>query len=122
MPKIIISLTLLFLLAAVGLTFAEVIYVPDDYQTIQGAIDAAADGDTVIVRPGIYEENINFLGKAITLRSEQGPRVTVIDGSSAEYPDSGNVVLFINGESYDSLIEGFTITGGTGSNICGWMT
>ena len=37
------------------------IWVPDDYPTIQGAIDAALDGDTVIFRPGTYVENINFL-------------------------------------------------------------
>ena len=50
---------------------------------IEKAIDAAAHGDTVLVAPGSYEENIDFLGKAVTLRSEAGAVTTVIDGGQA---------------------------------------
>jgi pectin methylesterase-like acyl-CoA thioesterase len=54
-------------------THAAVITVDDDgpahYSSIQDAIDTAYDGDIIIVQPGFYEENINFLGKNITLTS-----------------------------------------------------
>ena len=88
---------------------AATIHVPDDHGTIQEAIDASADGDTVIVRPGTYEESIKFNGKAITVQSEQGPEVTIIDSG-------GRVVKFQNGEVRDSVLSGFTIRNGT---VCG---
>ena len=116
MHKLVFAVTIVITLTSTSFAFSEIIYVPDDFQTIQEAIDNSADGDSVIVRSGIYMENINFLGKAITVKSEGGPDVTIIDGSNAVYPDSGNVVLFINGEGFDSVLEGFTITGGAGSN------
>jgi serine protease len=55
------------------------IRVPSDRATIQAGINAAANGDTVLIAPGTYSENINFSGKAITVTSEQGPQVTIID-------------------------------------------
>jgi len=84
-------------------------YVPDDFSTIQGAMGSSAvvDGDTVIVRPGTYVENIDFLGKAITLVSEQGADVTSIDGNQ-----TGSVVTFVSGETETSVLKGFTITNG----------
>ena len=87
--------------------FSATIYVPDNYATIQGAIDASSNGDVVIVRPGTYVENIDFVGKAITVKSEQGASVTIIDGNEA-----GSVVIFDTEEGRDSVLEGFTITNG----------
>jgi len=90
------------------------IWVPDDYTLIQDAINAAVDGDMVIVRPGTYVENIDFVGKAITVKSEMGADVTVIDGNQA-----GSVVVFQSGEKELSTLEGFTLTNGYGVNNTG---
>jgi len=103
--KILMSLSVVLLLAATGMS--ATIYVPDDYLTIQGAINASANGDTVLVSPGTYVENIDFLGKAITLKSDKGPFVTIIDGNR-----TGTTVVFQNYEGSDSVIDGFTITNG----------
>src|SRR5438105_2915338 len=72
---------LLLLLATTGAGQAQMIrHVPKDFSTIQAAIAAAQNGDTVLVAPGTYGENINFQGKLITVRSEAGPDLTIIDG------------------------------------------
>src|SRR4030081_3664850 len=65
---------------------ATTIHVPRDQPTIQAGINAAINGDTVLVSPGTYFENINFNGKAITVKSSAGPAVTIIDGSSINPP------------------------------------
>ena len=59
----------------------DIISVPVDQVTIQDAINAASDGDEVVVAPGTYPEVIDFSGKAITLRSSDGATVTTIDGA-----------------------------------------
>ncbi len=105
----ILLLILLILVFAIG-AHADTIWVPDDYGAIQEAILYASKHDTVIVRPGTYVENINFLGKAITVKSDQGPDLTVIDGNWNGMP----VVAFKNGEGPNSVIEGFYITNGYG--------
>jgi hypothetical protein len=83
------------------------IRVPSDQPTIQSAINAAIFGDTVLVAPGTYPENINFRGKAITVTSESGPQVTTIDGRNVD-----PVVIFASGEGRDSVINGFTLQNG----------
>jgi len=84
--------------------------VPGDFNTIQEAIDNAVNGDTVLVHDGTYYENINFiLGKAITVRSENGAATTIIDGNA-----SGSVVTFFSGQGAVSVLDGFSITNGTG--------
>lgn len=98
------------LATAIGSVNAVTIFVPDDFSTAQAAIDSAANGDTVILRPGTYFENLDFSGKAITLRSEQGPDVTIIDGGL-----NGSVVSFVNSEGLDSVLDGFTIINGSGT-------
>lgn len=86
------------------------IRVPDDFPTIQGAIDAAADGAIIVVGPGRWTGPIDFRGKGILLRSRSGPAVTVLDGAGA-----GPVVHFPPrpAESVPAAeLEGFTVTGG----------
>jgi hypothetical protein len=88
-----------------------VIRVPGDQPTIQAGIDAAASGDTVLVADGTYTGagniNLNFDGKAITVRSETGAAACIIDCESY-----GRGFSFTSGEGPDSVLEGFTITNG----------
>jgi len=79
----------------------------EPYCSIQTAIDNAVDADEIVVAPGTYFEAINFLGKAITLRSSDGRDVTMIDGTG-----NLHVVQCVNGEGSDTVLDGFTITGG----------
>ncbi len=73
-----------------GPAAADILHVPGDYRTIQEAIDAAMDGDEVEVHPGTYNETIDFLGKAIAVRSSDGPQVTIIDASGILCGGDGN--------------------------------
>ncbi len=79
----------------------------DPFCSIQTAIDNAVDTDKIVVAPGTYFETINFLGKAITLWSSDGPVVTTIDGTG-----NFHVVQCVSGEGPDTVLDGFTITGG----------
>ena len=98
------------------------INVPGDFETIQAAIGAASDGNVVLVNEGTYYENINFKGKSITIASHffvdgdtSHISKTIIDGSQHQDPDSGSVVYMVSGEDTNSVLCGFTITGGTGT-------
>ena len=97
-----------------------VIYVDSDgpapYSVIQDAIDAAVDGDTVVVLPGVYVENINMSGKAITLQSTDPTNpatvtTTIIDGNA-----NGSVITCNSGEGSETVITGFVITNGSAFN------
>jgi subtilisin family serine protease len=92
--------------------------VPGVYPTIQAAIDDAWTGDTIWVADGTYsgEGNveIDFGGREITVRSENGPGACIIDGRGGE-----RAFYFHNGESPQALVEGFTISGGGDVNYGG---
>jgi hypothetical protein len=117
---------LLFILSLVfglsSLVSAGIVRVPQDQPSIQAGINAAANGDTVLVADSTYYENINFNGKAITVASymimdndSTHRDSTIINGSQPTNPDIGSVVSFVSGEDTNSVIYGFTITGGTGT-------
>jgi hypothetical protein len=106
-----IALCSLSLVVITASTLAQTtIHVPAAQPTIQAGIDAAQDGDTVLVAPGLYVETIDFLGKAIVVESERGADATTIDGNGM-----GSVVTMASGESEGTVLRGFTITGGTGT-------
>lgn len=114
------AVRILVIVAAVlcmpALGFSATYYVPDHFPGIQDAISDAAviHGDVIIVRDGVYHENLDFLGKYLTVKSEKGPVTTVIDGGMA-----GSVVKFVSGEIHAAVIEGFTLTHGSGEYIPG---
>ncbi|OXU16186.1 right-handed parallel beta-helix repeat-containing protein [Sedimentisphaera salicampi] len=108
----------------------DVINVPEDYPTIQQAVDAAQDGQTVQIAPGTYSGegnvNIDLLGKAITVRGAKGPRATVIDCSvimpAVEDPLQKIISrgFYVHqGERRDTVIRNLTIENGfvSGSEI-----
>lgn len=99
----------------------SIVFNPGDpntyWSSIQQAINDADNGDVLIVKPDVYEENIDFSGKVLTVRSGHirdyndptlYPEQTIIDGGG-----SGSVVTFESGEGPDSVLKGFTITGGS---------
>lgn len=91
-----------------------------DFTTIQEGIIASSHGDTVLVYPGRYYENVNFNGRNITLASlelitgdESYITTTIIDGNQ-----QGSCVIIAN-EEVNAVIRGFTITNGTGTIMFG---
>jgi len=113
------------LLSNAGL--AETRRVPRDCPNIQAAIDASADGDVVLVAPGIYRgdgnRDIDFKDKAITVKSEAGPRTCIIDcqGSPREnhrgfFPFSGRDTPFVL-DGF-SIINGYMSSSGGGGIYC----
>jgi hypothetical protein len=84
-----------------------------DAPTIQAAIDSASDGDLLLAHPGTYYEHIDFHGKNIHVQSIEGAQMTIIDGSLVP----GSVVVFQSGETAEATLNGFTITGGSGTPL-----
>ena len=105
-----------FVLGISGLAAAEQLDVPGQYPTIQAAIDAARAGDTVVVADGVYtgpgNRDIRFLGKAITVRSENGPVNCIIDCQGTQQ-DPHRGFDFDGGETAETVLDGFTITNGS---------
>ena len=107
-------LTVMVLLTAV-LASGRVIVVPDSAATIQAGLDMALTGDTVLVMPDTYEENIVWPATdGIVLRSSAGPDSTIISGGG-----NGRVISVGSGASRATVITGFTITGGKASSAAG---
>lgn len=94
---------------------ANTIRVPSQQPTIQAGIDAAMNGDKVLVAQGTYYEHLNFHGKAITVTSSLGPNGTIVDGSK-----TGPVVVFNTQEQTSSVLHGFTLRNGVSTFDSGY--
>ena len=122
-----LPLSLVIILVTITPALAEIRLVPEEYSTIQAAIDNCNHGDTVIVSPGTYVERINFSGRNIILRSNEPNNPGIVSATIIECPqpeavrrgqapeNKGSVITFENGETSQAVLTGFTITGGYGT-------
>jgi len=98
--------------------YAKDIHMSRDYTTIQAAIDAndTTDGDRILVASGEYiiNEPITYRGKNIILKSLEGYGSTKIKMETPVNRDRGSIFAFENGEGNEAILDGFTLTGGTG--------
>ncbi len=97
----------IFVLVPAQVEAQRTLHIPADYLTIQAGIDAATPGDTVLVAPGTWLENLDFHGKAITVQSAEGPALTILDGRRL-----APTVSFTTGETRASVLSGFTLRHG----------
>src|SRR5688572_588290 len=112
-------LAVLAAVAASPAALAGTINVPGDYPTIQQGIDAAVNGDLVLVAKGTFVENLDLKGKAITLQGAgrvggAGPRTTLVNGSLG-----GPCITIASGEQASTLVMGFDLRLGTGTLVNG---
>lgn len=99
-----------------GFGQATLVVPTASHPTIQSAIVAASNGDTVLVQPGTYFERITFLGKAITVRGAQGPGLTRISGA-AGFEET--LVRFLQGEGPQSVLDSLQLElADVGSVLC----
>ena len=121
----IIGIVLGLFLLSQSNVLAATIHVPADQPTIQAGIDAAVNGDTVLVADGIYtgsgNRDIDFLGKAILLKSQNGQQYTIID-CEATTSDRHRGFIFQTGEDTASILDGFTITNAVAKSWDGYYS
>ncbi len=112
----VVSLALLLVGIATSSALAVDRRVPADHRTIHEAIDAAEDGDRILVAAGRYEISrpIRFLGKGVVLESESGPAETVLAMAEPTDPSDASVIVFDAAEPPQATLRGFTLTGGKG--------
>ncbi|MCH7947513.1 MAG: hypothetical protein IIC66_06905, partial [candidate division Zixibacteria bacterium] len=113
--KLYFALSIMMFIVAVSTAQSATIHVPADLPTIQAGIDAAIAGDTVLVADGTYtgpgNRDIDFGGKGIVLKSENGTGVTIIDCEGSE-SNQHRGFYFHSGEDSTAVVDGFTIQGG----------
>ncbi len=98
-------------------SYCQIINIPADYASIQEGIDAASEGDTVLIQPGIYLEHLAILNKNITLASlflttadTSFISTTIIDG------DTSGRILYTDGVTSETVITGLTLRNGKTSD------
>jgi parallel beta-helix repeat protein len=99
-----------FLSAFVSSVSASTRYVPDDYTTIQAAVDAAGPEDVILIRDGTYKENVKVNKAHLTIKSENGT-----DKTTVEYADDTDNVFEVT-EDYVNII-GLTVKGHSGGGV-----
>jgi len=109
------ALLLMVWLAIPVFGFSATIHVPADYSSVQEALDAAVSGDTVLVAPGTYDENLHFVNSGVALKSSHGPHETMIRGNS---DTAITMTVWFDTGVTDAVLEGFTITS-TGGDVRG---
>jgi len=119
MKKLILALTYLFLITPCqAITIIVDSNGTGDYPTIQAAINDANNSDIIELQPGTYigdgNRDIDFLGKAIIIRSENGPESCIIDCKdySGGLPEAHRGFHFYSSEDANSVLDGLTITNG----------
>ncbi|GJM44542.1 MAG: hypothetical protein DHS20C21_13840 [Gemmatimonadota bacterium] len=125
MKRVLAPIALMVVTAAATATHASTFRVPEEYATIQAAIDVAASGDSVLVGPGTWtpetrsivicsnlvtSTSVMFLKPGITVIGTAGPEATILDGGSPS-PNSVNTLIMESVEGDPVRVEGFTITG-----------
>lgn len=90
-----------------------IIYVPDNYSTIQEAINNFRSGQKIIVMPGIYNENIVITSKDVILKSSNPDDIEIVENTIIDGGRNGSVI-YIEDCNSGVIIEGFTVKNGSG--------
>ncbi len=96
-------------------TTIKVVHVPEQYPSIQAALDAALDGVTIGVAPGRYLEKVEFRGRNVVLTSPDPNDPCVVAATIIDGNGTGPVVTFSHGEDANCILTGFVITRGNSS-------
>jgi len=100
----IIAISAVLYVVHLGTIGSKTLVVPDDYPTIQAAIDSANSGDKIFVKNGIYNESLNIESKSLSLIGEDSKN-TIIVGRVSRWGMPPVISLY----TFDTLITGFTI-------------
>ncbi|MCH7848423.1 MAG: right-handed parallel beta-helix repeat-containing protein, partial [Planctomycetes bacterium] len=102
---------------------ADIIHVPADFPTIQAAIDAATDGDEVVIAPDTYtgsqNRDLDFTGKAITVRSTDPNDPDVVAATIIDCQQAGRGFIFQSEETLESVVDGLTVVNGFATDGAG---
>ena len=91
-------------------------HIPEDFPTIQEAIDESGEGSSIIVSPGEYHELLHFRGKNITVQSQNPHDDDTVGNTIINGEEVYSVITFTGEELSSCTLSGFTITGGKNEN------